>query len=79
MTPQELSTIAKELFFICLSALVIAAAIALLSSLIPALQPARKHFWNRFSYAFANWGVPVWCVIQLLYWLITKRWVPWIP
>jgi carbon starvation protein CstA len=69
----------QELAFIFLSALVVAAIIATPLSMIPALQPERKHFWNRFGYAFANWGVPVWCVIQLLYWLITKRWVPWIP
>jgi ABC-type dipeptide/oligopeptide/nickel transport system permease component len=79
MTTQELSMIAKELFFICLSALVVATTIALPLSMIPALQSQRKHFWERFGYAFSNWGVPVWCVIELLLWLITKRWTPWIP
>ena len=70
--------IAKELALIFLSALVVAAIIATPLSMIPVLQPGRKHFWNRFSYALANWGIPVWCVIQLLYWLITHRWFPWI-
>jgi hypothetical protein len=71
--------IAQKLVFIFLSALLVAAIIATPLSMIPALQPARKHFWQRFGYAFMNWGVPVWCVIELLLWLITKRWVPWIP
>ena len=79
MTTQELSTIAQELFFICLSALVVATAIALPLSLVPALQPQRKHFWERFRYAFANWSLPACCAIELVFWLITKRWIPWLP
>jgi len=76
MTTQELSTLAKELFFICLSALAITTAIALLLSLIPVLQPERKHFWQRFRYSFANWSLPACAVIELLFWLITGRWIP---
>ena len=76
MTTLELFTLAHDLFFIVLSALVVAAIIALPSSMIPALQPQRKRFWQRFSYAFTNWGVPAWCAIELVFWLITKRWIP---
>jgi len=79
MTTHELSTITQELFFICLSALVIATAIALPLSLIPALQPKRKYFWERFQYGFANWSLPSCCVIELAFWLITGRWIPWFP
>jgi len=70
--------IAKELALIVLSALVVAAIIATPLSMIPALQPARKHFWKRFGYAFSNWGVPMWCLLELLYWLTMHRWFPWI-
>ncbi len=70
--------IVRELAFIFLSALVVAAIIATPLSMIPALQPERKHFWSRFGYAFSNWGIPAWCVIELVFWLITNRWVPWI-
>jgi hypothetical protein len=67
---------ARELAFIFVWALATAAAIAAPLSLIPALQPERKHIWGRFGYAFANWGLPAWCVIELLLWLTTHRWVP---
>ena len=70
---------AQELGFIFLWALAAAAAIAAPLSLIPALQPKRKHYWERFGYAFANWGVPTWCVVELVQWLVTHRWIPWAP
>jgi ABC-type tungstate transport system substrate-binding protein len=79
MTTQELSTIVKDLLLIGLYALVVATAIALPLSLIPALHPQRKHFWKRFRYAFANWSLPACVVIELLYWLLTRRWIPGLP
>jgi ABC-type dipeptide/oligopeptide/nickel transport system permease component len=71
--------IAQELAYIFLSALVVAAIIATPLSMIPALQPKRKRFLNRFGYAFSNYGIPVWCVFEMVFWLMTHRWVPWVP
>lgn len=69
----------QDLAFILLWALVAAAAIAIPLAMIPSLQPERKHYLQRFGYAFANWGVPAWCIIELLFWLAKHRWVPWVP
>jgi hypothetical protein len=70
---------AREIIFIFISALVAATIIAGLLSMIPALQPERKRFLNRFGYAFSTYGIPVWCVFELVFWLMTHRWVPWVP
>ena len=71
--------ILQKLAVIFILAIVIAAIIALPLSMIPALLPQRKHFWERFCYAFENWGLPACCAIELVFWLITKRWIPWFP
>jgi len=71
--------ILQELVVIFMLAVVIAAIIALPLSMIPALLPQRKHFLERFSYAFVNWGLPACCAVELVFWLITKRWIPWFP
>jgi len=71
--------ILQELAVIFILAVVIAAIIALPLSIFPALLPQRKHFSERFSYAFVNWGLPACCAVELVFWLITKRWIPWFP
>jgi hypothetical protein len=79
MTKHELFTIAQALFFILVSALGAAAAVAMLLSLIQVLQPQRKHYWERFRYSFANWTLPACVVIELVFWLITGRWILGLP
>jgi hypothetical protein len=69
----------REFIFFFIPVLVVATIIAAPLALIPALQPQRKHYWQRFGYAFQRWGVPLWCVFEMLFWLITKRWIPWMP
>jgi hypothetical protein len=69
--------ILQKLAVIFILAVVIAAIIALPLSMFPALLPQRKHFSERFSYAFVNWGLPACCAVELVFWLITKRWIPW--
>jgi len=71
--------ILQELAVIFILAVVIAAIIALPLSIFPALLPQRKHFSERFSYAFVNWGLPACRAVELVFWLITKRWIPWFP
>jgi len=66
----------REIASIFVWALVAGGIIALLLSAIPVFQPQRKHFLNRFGYAFSTYGIPVWCVIELVFWLMTHRWVP---
>jgi hypothetical protein len=67
---------AREIALIFVWALAAAGIIALLLSAIPVFQPQRERFPNRFGYAFSVYGIPVWCVIELVFWLITHRWVP---
>jgi hypothetical protein len=67
---------AREIASIFVWALVAAGIIALFLSAIPVFQPERKRFLNRFRYAFSNYGIPLWCVIELVFWLITRRWIP---
>lgn len=67
---------AREIALIFIWALVAAGIIVLFLSAIPVFQPERKHFLNRFGYAFSNNGMPVWCVIELAFWLMTHRWIP---
>jgi len=67
---------AREIASIFVWALVAGGIIALLLSAIPVFQPQRKGFFNRFGYAFSNYGIPVWCVFELVFWLMTHRWVP---
>ena len=71
--------ILQKLAVIFILAVVIAAIIALPMTMFPALLPQRKHFSERFSYAFVNWGLPACCAVELVFWLITKRWIPWFP
>ena len=71
--------IAEKLGLILLLALIVATLIAAPLAITASLQPRQKTYWRRFGYAFANWGLPGWCILQLLYWLITTRWVPWLP
>lgn len=71
--------ILQELAVIFILALVIAAIIALPLSMIPGLLPQRKYFLERFRYAIVNWGLPGCCVVELVFWLITHRWIPEAP
>ena len=70
---------AREIASILVCSLVVGTIIALFLSVIPVFQRHRKGFFNRFGYAFSNYGIPVWCVLELVFWLMEHRWAPWVP
>jgi len=69
----------RELAAILVWALLVSGVGAAFLSLVPALAPDRKRYFSRFRYCFSNYALPGWFALELVLWLILRRWVPWMP
>jgi len=58
-------------------AMLVAGLGALLLALWPKLVPDHKRYWARFRYCFSNYSLPGWFALELIVWVILRRWVPW--
>jgi hypothetical protein len=70
---------AYDLVSIVVWALLVSGVGAAFLALIPALTPERKRYFARFGYCFSNYSLPGWFALELVLWLILRRWVPWMP
>jgi hypothetical protein len=70
---------AYELIAIVLWASLASGVGAAFLAFIPALAPDRSRYFVRFGYCFSNYSLPVWFGLELVLWLILRRWVPWMP
>ena len=66
----------REVGAILVWALLVSLTGAALLSMIPALAPGRKGYFARFGYCFSNYSLPGWFALEVVFWLITRRWVP---